>query len=112
MLLLSKRSQLSNIGLDITNEEQQTRGIFGVRYLLPLLLDSTVRIDTGADLRIILDREVQPTERLSAFSGSSNMIRRAGGSGKPWAIMTNKWFSLVGQYYSELGGGGGIKISL
>ena len=40
------------------------------------------------------------------------MIRRAGGSGKPWAIMINKWFSLVGQYYSELGGGGGIKISL
>ncbi len=67
MLLLSKRSQLSNIGLDITNEEQQTRGIFGVRYLLPLLIDSTVRIDTDADLRIILDREVQPTERLSAF---------------------------------------------
>jgi len=65
--LLSNRSQLSNIGLDITNEEQQTRGIFGVRYLLPLRIDSTLWIDTDADFRIILDKEVQPTERLSAF---------------------------------------------
>lgn len=65
--MLSNTSQFSNSGLDITNEEQQTRGIFGVRYLLPLLIDSTLWIDTDADLRIILDKEVQPTERLSAF---------------------------------------------
>ena len=46
------------------------------------------------------------------LSGSSNMIRGASGSGKPCAIMINKWFSLVGQYYSEFGGEGGMKISL
>jgi len=106
LLLLSNTSQLSNIGLDITNEEQQTRGIFGVRYLLPLLIDSTVRIDTDADLRIILDREVQPTERLSAFGElqydmESKWEWKAGS-----AIMINKWFSLVGQHYSEFGGRG------
>ena len=99
-------------GVDITNEEQQTRGIFGIRYLLPLLIDSTVWVDTDADFRIILDKEMQLTKRLSAFGElqydtESKWEWKAGG-----AIMINKWLSLVGQYYSEFGGGGGIKISL
>lgn len=99
-------------GIDITNEEQQTRGIFGVRYLLPLLIDSTVWIDTDADLRIILDKEMHLTERLSAFGElqydtESKWEWKAGG-----AIMINKWLSLVGQYYSEFGAGGGIEIRL
>lgn len=99
-------------GVDITNEEQQTRGIFGVRYLLPLLIDSTVWVDTDADIRIILDKEVHLTKRLSAFGElqydtESKWEWKAGG-----AIMINKWLSLVGQYYSEFGGGGGIEIRL
>jgi len=99
-------------GLDITNEEQQTRGIFGVRYLLPLLIDSTVWVDTDADFRIILDKEMHLTERLSAFGElqydtESKWEWKAGG-----AIMINKWLSLVGQYYSEFGAGGGIEIRL
>jgi FtsP/CotA-like multicopper oxidase with cupredoxin domain len=99
-------------GLDITNEEQQTRGIFGVRYLLPLLIDSTVWVDTDADFRIILDKEMHLTERLSAFGElqydtESKWEWKAGG-----AIMINKWLSLVGQYYSEFGAGSGIEIRL
>lgn len=99
-------------GIDITNEEQDTRGIFGVRYLLPLLIDSTVWIDTDADLRIILDKEIDLTERLSAFGElqfdtESKWEWKAGG-----AVMINKWLSLVGQYYSEFGAGGGIEIRL
>lgn len=99
-------------GADITNEEQKTRGVFGVRYLLPLLIDSTVWIDTDADIRIILDKEIQLTERLSAFGElqydtESKWEWKAGGE-----IMINKWLSLVGLYYSEFGGGGGIEIRL
>ncbi len=97
-------------GADITNEEQQTRGIFGARYLLPLLIDSTVWIDTDADLRVILDKEMHLTERLRAFGElqydtESKWEWKAGG-----AIMINRWLSLVGQYYSEFGAGGGIEI--
>ena len=99
-------------GADITNEEQETRGIFGIRYLLPLLIDSTVWVDTDADVRVILDKEMHITERLSAFGElqydtESKWEWKAGG-----AIMINKWLSLVGQYYSEFGGGGGIEIRL
>lgn len=99
-------------GADITNEEQKTRGIFGIRYLLPLLIDSTVWIDTDADLRIILDKEIRLTNRLSAFGElqydtESKWEWKTGG-----AILINKWLSLVGQYYSEFGGGGGIQIRL
>lgn len=99
-------------GLDITNEEQKTRGIFGVRYLLPLLIDSTLWVDTDADFRVILDKEVDLTERISAFGElqydtESKWEWKAGG-----AIMINKWLSLVGQYYSEFGAGGGIEIRL
>ena len=99
-------------GADITNEEQQTRGVFGVRYLLPLLIDSTVWIDTDADLRVILDKDMHITERLSAFGElqydtESKWEWKAGG-----AIMINKWLSLVGQYYSEFGAGGGIELRL
>ena len=99
-------------GADITNEEQQTRGVFGIRYLLPLLIDSTVWIDTDADLRVILDKDIHVTQRLSIFGElqydtESKWEWKAGG-----AIMINKWLSLVGQYYSEFGGGGGIEIRL
>lgn len=99
-------------GLDITNEEQKTRGIFGVRYLLPLLIDSTLWVDTDADFRVILDKEMDLTDRLSAFGElqydtESKWEWKAGG-----AIMINKWLSLVGQYYSEFGAGGGIEIRL
>jgi len=55
---------------------------------------------------------MQLTERLSTFGElqydtESKWEWKAGG-----AIMINKWLSLVGQYHSEFGGGGGIKISL
>lgn len=79
---------------------------------MPLLIDSTVWIDTDADLRIILDKEIRLTSRLSAFGElqydtESKWEWKAGG-----AILINKWLSLVGQYYSEFGGGGGIQIRL
>ncbi len=95
-------------GADITNEDQNNRGVFGIAYLLPFLVDGTAWIDTDGDLRVILDKEMQITNRVTAFGElqydtESKWEWKAGGT-----FMINKNVSLIGQYYTEFGGGGGL----
>lgn len=95
-------------GFNVTKEE--TDAIVGVRYLLPLNYESEVRLDTEGDLRFTLAKEMMLTSRLSAFAeaeydGETRWEWAAGGE---WTL--NKQLSLIGQYHSEYGGGGGITI--
>jgi hypothetical protein len=95
-------------GADITNEDQNNRGVFGIEYLLPFLVDGTAWIDTDGDLRVILDKEMQITERVTAFGElqydtENKWEWKAGGT-----FMIGKNVSLIGQYYTEFGGGGGL----
>jgi hypothetical protein len=97
-------------GADITNEDQNNRGVFGIEYLLPLLVDGTAWIDTDGDLRVILDKEMRITDRVTAFGElqydtESEWEWKAGGT-----FMIGKNVSLIGQYYTEFGGGGGLLV--
>ena len=44
-------------------ENAENRGIAGVSYVLPLLIDADMRIDTGGHLRLELESELQLTQR-------------------------------------------------
>lgn len=54
-------------GADLTNEDQNNRGVFGIEYLLPFFVDGTAWVDTDGDFRVVLDKEMQLTERVTAF---------------------------------------------
>lgn len=95
-------------GLDITDEE--TRGIVGVRYLLPMNLESTVWIDTEGEFRIRVGKEIQLTDRLGAFGEVEydTENRWEWIAGAEWTLA--KSFSLIGKYHSEFGLGAGLLI--
>ncbi len=95
-------------GADLTNENQNDRGVFGIQYLLPFLVDSTAWVDTEGDFRFVFDKEMQLTERVTAFGElqydtDTKWEWKAGGT-----FMLGKNVSLIGQYYTEFGGGGGF----
>lgn len=95
-------------GVDIADED--SRGILGIRYLLPLNVESALWVDSEGELRIILEKDLQLTDRLSAFGD----VEYDTESKWDWVLglewTQNKQISLVGKYHSEFGLGGGVSI--
>jgi len=97
-------------GVDLTNEENDHRGIFGVNYLLPFLIESEVWVDTKGEFRFAGEKEIQLTSRVSAFAKAeydteSEWEWMAGGE-----FMLTRYISLIGQYHSDFYGGGGLMV--
>jgi FtsP/CotA-like multicopper oxidase with cupredoxin domain len=94
----------------LTDGEQDHRGIIGVRYLLPLLFESTLWVDTDGEFRVIFENELQLTDRLYAFGEFQYDTE----SDEEWVagagLTLSRYFSIVGQYHSEYKGGAGIQI--
>jgi hypothetical protein len=94
----------------LTDGEQDHRGVIGIRYLLPLMFESTVWVDTEGEARLSLEREIQITDRLYAFGefqyDTDSKEEWLAGAG----LILSKHFSIVGQYHSEYKGGIGINI--
>lgn len=98
------------IGAELTNGDQVNRGFAGFDLLLPFLIDTSTWIDWKGDVRIQAVKEIQLTNRLSAFADvqydtKSEWELQFGGE-----ILINKQFSLTGGWHSEYGAGGGIMI--
>ncbi len=98
------------IGAEFTNGDQVNRGFAGIALLLPFLIDTSTWIDWKGDVRIQAVKEIQLTDRLSAFADvqydtESEWELQFGGE-----ILINKQFSLTGGWHSEYGTGGGIKV--
>ena len=99
-------------GIEITNEEQKTRGIFGIYYLLPFLINSTVWVDTEGDFRFIFDKEMQLTKYITAFGKlqfdtESKWEAEVGGT-----FFLHKNFSLIVKWHNEFGPGVGVLLRL
>lgn len=97
-------------GIEITNEEQETRGIFGVYYLLPFLIDSTIWVDTKGDFRFIFDKEMQLTKLITIFGElqfdtESKWEAEVGGT-----LFLHKNISLIAKWHNEFGAGVGALI--
>jgi FtsP/CotA-like multicopper oxidase with cupredoxin domain len=94
----------------LTDGEQDHRGVVGIRYLLPFLIESSVWLDTEGEVRFIVDKEIQLTDRLYAFGefqyDTESKEEWAAGAG--WTL--SKHFSIIGQYHSEYDAGIGINI--
>jgi hypothetical protein len=97
-------------GAVLTNGEQVNRGIIGIRYLLPFLIESSVWLDSEGEVRLSLEKEIQLTDRLSAFGEFQydTESKEEWMFGIGWII--NKHFSILGQHHSEYDAGVGLNI--
>lgn len=84
-------------------------GVFGVRYLLPLNIETRTWVDTAGEVRFAFGKHLELTPRLMAFSEAEYDTKeqweiRAGAT-----YLLSKNFSLIGQWHSEFGWGGGLR---
>jgi len=95
-------------GMHTTDED--LRGIIGLHYLLPFLIEATGWVDTEGESRVTLEKSIDLTSRLT-LSGESQYDTEESWE---WAIAlewtVNKYVSLIGQYHSEYDAGVGLNI--
>jgi len=95
-------------GGNFTDESQ--RGIFGFRGLLPLEFDTAFWVGTDGNVRTEVGRELVLTSRFSLFGSyefNSKETDEWVGGGE---FVVTRWLSLVGQWHSEYGAGGGVTL--
>ncbi|MHB8808422.1 MAG: multicopper oxidase domain-containing protein [Desulfobulbaceae bacterium] len=100
-------------GLDLEGEEgevDETRGVLGVRYLLPLNLETRAWIDTDGGARITLEKNLELTPRLALVGEARYDTHEYWEGGVALTYLVQKNFSLVGKYHTEYGFGGGLQV--
>ena len=99
------------LGWRSTNlEDAEDRAFAGIEYRLPYLVESSLQLDSEGDLRVGLGKTLQITDRLGIFGD----IQYDTGSEWEWTVgadyLLTKQFSLISQYHSDHGFGGGIRF--
>jgi hypothetical protein len=92
------------------DELDEGRWVFGFRYLLPLNVESRAWIDTDGDARFNLGKLFELTPRLALFGEAQYDTRDRWEGSAGLSYMVHKSFSLVGQWHSDYGLGGGLQI--
>jgi len=92
------------------DDTDETRGVFGIRYLLPLNVESRIWVDTDGGARVTLDKEFALTPRLMLFGEVEydTHDQWEGQVGVSYAI--SKHFSLMAHWHSEFMWGVGFAI--
>jgi CopA family copper-resistance protein len=98
------------MGSQLTNEVLGNRGIFGVRYVLPMLVDAFAWVDSEGEFRFGATKSYPITQRLHAFGEVEfdTMSDWEWSTGLEYILDKN--VSLIGSYHSEFGAGGGLAI--
>ncbi len=93
------------------DEVSESRGVFGVRYLLPLSIESRFRLETDGGGRFELEKEIALTPRLSLTGEAECDTEHAAWEGKgALSYALSRAFSLEAGYHSEFGWGGGLAL--
>lgn len=97
------------LGWRFTNEEDaRDRAFAAIQYRFPYLITSSLQVDSQGDARLGLNKAIMLTDRLGLFGG----VQYDTGSEWEWTLgadyMLTKRLSLVTQYHSDHGFGGGI----
>ena len=100
-------------GVDLLGEEDEldeTRGVAGLHYLLPLNVESQAWIDTDGGARFMLEKSLELTPRFT-LSGEVQYDTHEEWEGSvQLAYVLAKNFSLIGKWHSEYSWGGGLAI--
>lgn len=99
------------LGARLTNEHDAIdRAFGGVEYRLPYLIESFAQIDSEGDFRFGLGKSLRLTDRLSVFGE----VEYDTGSEWEWSAgaeyLLTKQLSLISEYHSEHGIGGGVSF--
>ena len=97
------------VGFD-ASDEQGERGVLGVRYLLPMNIESSAWIDTDAEVRVTAEYEIQLTNHLAGFAEAQYDSDSGWESvaGVRWLL--DRGVNLVVQQHSEFGWGAGLSF--
>lgn len=99
------------IGARLTNDDDANdRGVIGFNYRLPLMIWSTVSLDSEGDARLTLAKRFQLTARLGVFGRAEydTGTRWEWSAGADYTL--TRTTSLITQYHSEFGLGAGVLI--
>ena len=101
------------IGADFLGEgssSDETRGVLGARYLLPLNVHSAAWVDSDGGARFFLEKEFELTPR-AGLHGEVEYDTHTQWEGKVGlSYLISKDFSIIGNWHSEYGFGAGLQI--
>lgn len=93
------------------SDTEHSRGVVGVTWLLPLLIESRYWLDSDGGGRFSFDKEFALTPRLALIGEAEYDTHAAQWEGKAGlTYMLSKSFSLIGQWHSDFGWGAGAII--
>jgi FtsP/CotA-like multicopper oxidase with cupredoxin domain len=91
-------------------DDEKNRALAGIEYRLPYLVHSSVQLDSEGDLRLGLAKSLQITDRLNIFAETQYDTH----SNWEWSTgatyTLTKQLSLITQYNSDYGFGGGLQF--
>ena len=100
-------------GLNVLGEgwdTEELRGIFGLKYLLPLNLESTLWVDTEAGGRFALGKEWALTPRLGLHGEVEYDTHDQWEGSVGLHYLLTRRAALIGKWHSEYGFGGGLSL--
>ena len=101
------------VGADLEGDRDEldkARGVLGIRYLLPFNLESRLWVDSDGGARLAMGKHFALTPRINLFGEAEYDSHDAweGRVGLSYTVTKN--ISLLGQWHSDYGIGGGIRI--
>ncbi len=89
---------------------EDTIGFVGAHYLLPFNIETSARVDNHGDFEFSFGREIMLTPRLGVYGAfeyntATQWEQRVGAT-----YMISREISLIGQWHSDYGYGGGLTI--
>lgn len=101
------------VGADFLGEgssSDETRGVLGARYLLPLNIKAAAWVDSDGGARFFLEKEFELTPRVG-LHGEVEYDTHSQWEGKVGlTYLISKDFSLIGNWHSEYGFGAGLQV--
>jgi len=91
-------------------ESESIRGVFGFMYKLPLNIDLTVWGDTGGGARVQISKDIPLTPRLSIGGEVRYDTHEKWEERVHLDYILTREISLIGQWHSEYGWGGGLRV--
>jgi FtsP/CotA-like multicopper oxidase with cupredoxin domain len=88
---------------------EKHEGIFGLRYLLPFNVTSRVWVDTAGEFQFAVGRHIELTPRLALFAEAEYDTKEHWETRAGTSYLVSKNFSLIGQWHSQFGWGGGLR---
>lgn len=92
------------------DEVDETRGVLGIQYLLPLNIESRLWVDTDLGARFMLEKSLELTPRLSLSGEAEYDTHEDWEGGANLSYILSKNISLIGKWHSEYSWGGGVRI--